>query len=262
MFYHNINPVIAKIGPLEIRWYGFMYVISFIIAYFMILYLVKKKKIKLKREDVENFIAYSIIGLVVGARIFYVLFYNLKFYLENPIEIFMIWHGGLSFHGGLIGLIVVGYLFCKKHKISFYEFADVVSIPAYIGSMLGRIGNFINGELYGRITDVPWAFKFKDVDGFRHPSQLYEAFYNLIIFSVLWKLKDRKFPKGFIFWSGITMYGLFRFITEFFREPDPQLGFIFLNLTMGQLLAIPMFLIGSVMLMYLLKKERFNKEEK
>lgn len=255
VFYHNINPTIARIGTLEIRWYGLMYVISFILAYFIILHLVKKKKLNLKKEDVENFIAYSIIGLVLGARIFYVLFYNLKFYIENPLEIIMVWHGGLSFHGGLIGLIVVGYLFCKKKKIKFYEFADIVSIPAYLGSMLGRIGNFINGELYGRITDVPWAFKFKDVEGFRHPSQLYEAFYNLVIVAVLWKLKEKKLPNGFLFWSGIAMYGLFRFITEFFREPDSQIGFVFWKLSMGQLLTFPMFLIGSFMLFYLLKKK-------
>ncbi len=255
VFYHNINPTIARIGAIEIRWYGLMYVISFILAYFIILHLVKKKKINLKKEDVENFIAYSIIGLVLGARIFYILFYNLKFYIENPLEMIMVWHGGLSFHGGLIGLIVVGYVFCKKKKIRFYEFADIVSIPAYLGSMFGRIGNFINGELYGRITDVPWAFKFKDAEGFRHPSQLYEAFYNLIIVVVLWKLKDRKLPNGFLFWSGIAMYGLFRFITEFFREPDSQIGFIFLKFSMGQLLTFPMFLIGSFMLIYLIKKK-------
>lgn len=255
VFYNNFNPIIATLGPFEIRWYGVMYVVAFVIAYFMILYLARQRKVKLTVEQLSDLIAYVIVGMILGARTFYVLFYNLSFYLTNPLEIFAVWHGGLSFHGALLGIILAGYLFCRRKKINFYDIADIAVIPAALGMSLGRIGNFINGELYGRITDVPWAVKFSGVDGFRHPSQLYESFYDLVIFLVLWAMKDRRLPKGTLFWSMIAMYGLFRFVAEFFRQPDAQLGFVYAGLSMGQLLSLPMFLVGAGALIYLLKKK-------
>jgi phosphatidylglycerol:prolipoprotein diacylglycerol transferase len=187
-----------------------------------------------------------IVGVVLGARIFYVFVYNLPFYLNNPSQIIAIWNGGLSFHGGLIGAVIVALIFCKKKKIHFYELADIAVVPLALGLALGRLGNFTNGELYGRITNVPWAMKFQDAEGFRHPSQLYASFKDLVIFFTLWVIKDKKMPKGFIFWLFVVMYSAFRFTVEFFRQPDEQLGFIIGFLSMGQILSIIMFLVGVV----------------
>lgn len=253
MFEHNINPVLLKIGIFEIRYYGLIFVLSFLIAYFILVYLAKERKLKLNKEDIADLILYLIISIVIGSRLFYVIFYNLKFYLSNPLQIFAVWHGGLSFHGGLIGAIIGALFFCKKKKISFYEIADIVVIPAALGLALGRIGNFINGELYGRITNLPWAVKFKDAEGFRHPSQLYESLKNFIILGILWFIRNKNLPKGFLFWSFVTMYSCLRFFVEFFREPDMQLGFIIYNLTMGQILCIITFFIGIYSLFRLKK---------
>jgi len=243
MFYNNIDPVLFNIGPFQIRYYGIIFLIGFIIAYFLIVYLAKERKIKLKKGDVVDFLFYVLIGLIVGSRIFYVIFYNLNFYLTNPLYIFALWHGGLSFHGGLIGAVIVAFIFCKKKKIGFYEIADIVVIPLALGLALGRIGNFLNSELVGRVTNVPWAVKFKEYEGFRHPSQLYESLKNFFIFFVLWFIRNKKLKKGFLFWLFVIMYSLLRFFIEFFRAPDLQLGFIF-GITMGQLLSIIMFFVG------------------
>jgi len=251
---HNINPVLLRLGPFEIRYYGLFYVLGFVMAYFIIDYLAKKKKISLSKDDIADFLLYIIVGTVLGARIFYIIFYNLPFYLSNPFEMLAVWHGGLSFHGGLIGSVIAGFYFCKRKKIDFYEIADITVIPLALGLALGRIGNFINGELYGRITDVPWAVKFPDAEGFRHPSQIYESFKNLLIFSTLWIIKDKKLPRGFIFWLFVVMYSALRFIVEFTREPDEQLGFIIGFLTMGQILSIAMFLTGVYFIYHVHKK--------
>ncbi len=262
VFVHNINPVLFDFTlfglHLEIRYYGLFFVISFIITYYLIKYLVKQRTLELTDSDVSDLVLYILIGVVLGARVFYIVFYNLPFYVKNPLEIFAVWHGGLSFHGGLVGAIIAGWFFCRKKKISFYKLADIAVIPASVGLALGRIGNFINGELYGRLTNVPWAVKFPLTEGYRHPSQIYESMKNVVIFIALWtikdrKLKERKLPDGFLFWTFITMYGALRFAIEFVREPDPQLGFIIANFTMGQLLVFPMFIIGAYML-YMLKK--------
>ncbi|MBS3101938.1 prolipoprotein diacylglyceryl transferase [Candidatus Woesearchaeota archaeon] len=244
MFYHNINPVLLRLGPFEIRYYGLFFVLGFIIAYFMLAYLANKRRLSLTKDDISDFLLYEIIGVILGARIFYVFIYNLKSYLANPLEIFAVWHGGLSFHGGLLGAVAAGIIFAKKRKIDFYELADIFVIPLALGLALGRLGNFINGELYGRITNVPWAVQFQDAEGFRHPSQIYESLKNLFIFAVLWNVKDKKLPKGFLFWLFVTMYSFLRFVVEFFRQPDEQLGFFFGWLSMGQILSIIMFGIG------------------
>ena len=278
MFFHNINPVLLEIGPFQIRYYGLFYALGFIIAYFMISYLAKRKNLPITKDDIADFIIYQIVGVVAGARIIYVLFYNRTFYLQNPLEIFALWQGGLSFHGGLIGAIAAAYLFCKtrknqrflvprkstifvEKKLEFYDLADIVVIPVALALAFGRIGNFINGELYGRITDISWCIDYsknKFIEavpkGCRHPSQLYESFKNLVIFGILWSIKDKKLPKGFMFWGFVALYGLFRTIVEFFRAPDEQIGFIFNYFTMGQLLSFPLFLIGLYMLFRLNKK--------
>ena len=244
MFYNNIDPVLFRIGVFEIRYYGIIYVLGFVLAYFFINYLAKERKITLKKEDVVDFLFYILIGVVVGARIFYVLFYSLKFYLINPLQIFALWHGGLSFHGGLIGAMIAISIFCKKKDIGFYEMTDIVAIPLTLGLALGRIGNFLNSELVGRVTSVRWAVKFKDYDGFRHPSQLYESLKNFFMFFVLWFIRNNKLKKGFLTWLFVIMYSVLRFFIEFFRMPDPQLGFIIFGLTMGQLLNIIMLFAG------------------
>jgi len=244
MFVHNIDPVLVSIGPFEIRYYGLFFVLGFVIAYFMLNYLVKNKKIGLTKDDIADFLLYIIIGTVLGARIFYVFAYNLPFYLQNPFEIIAIWHGGLSFHGGFIGAAIACFYFCKKKKIDFYTIADIAVIPLALGLALGRLGNFTNGELYGRVTGVSWGVKFPDAEGFRHPSQIYEALKNLFIFFTLWFLKNKDLPKGFLFWLFVVMYSALRFFVEFFRQPDEQLGFIIGFLSMGQVLSIVMFIIG------------------
>tara|TARA_B100000315_G_scaffold252245_1_gene288653 strand:- start:1710 stop:2477 length:768 start_codon:yes stop_codon:yes gene_type:complete len=255
MFIHNLDPVLLSIGPFEIRYYGLFFVLSFVMAYFIINYLAKKKELSLSKDDVADFLLYLIIGTALGARIFYVFVYNLPFYLSNPSEIIAVWHGGLSFHGALIGAAIAGFYFCKRKKIDFYEIADITVIPLALGLALGRLGNFINGELYGRITDVSWAVRFPDAEGFRHPSQIYESFKNLLIFSTLWTIKDKKLPKGFMFWLFVVMYSALRFIVEFFRAPDEQLGFIIGFLTMGQILSVVTLLIGLFFIYKVSKKE-------
>jgi len=246
MFIHNINPVLVSLGPFQIRYYGLFFVLGFVFAYFIINHLAKKKHLELSKDDVADYLLYLIIGIILGARIFYVFVYNLQFYLSNPLQIIAVWNGGLSFHGAIIGGVIAGYYFCKKKNISFYQMADLTVIPLALGLALGRLGNFTNGELYGRVTDVSWSFKFRDAEGFRHPSQLYESAKNLIIFFTLWIIKDKKLPQGFMFWLFVIMYSALRFTVEFFRQPDPQLGFIIGFLTMGQILSIIMFVIGLV----------------
>ena len=255
MFIHNIDPVLLSVGPFEIHYYGLFFVLGFVLAYFIINYLAKRKELPLSKDDIADLILYVIVGVVLGARIFYVFVYNLPFYLSNPSEIIAVWHGGLSFHGALIGAAIAGFYFCKRKKIDFYEIADITVIPLALGLALGRLGNFINGELYGRITDVSWAVRFPDAEGFRHPSQIYESFKNLLIFSTLWTIKDKKLPKGFMFWLFVVMYSALRFIVEFFRAPDEQLGFIIGFLTMGQILSVVTLLIGLFFIYKVSKKE-------
>ena len=250
MFISYINPVLAKIGPLEIRYYGIIYAIGLVITYFFLNYLAKQRKLGIKKQEIADYLFYSIIGLIVGARIFYILFYNLSYYAANPSKLFAVWEGGLSWHGGLAGLVVVTIIFCRVKKWNFWEISDLMVIPISVCLMLGRIGNFLNSELYGRLSNVPWAVKFPDVEGFRHPSQLYESFKNLVIFSVLWNIKDKKLPKGVLFSWFLVLFSGLRFLIEFFRQPDAQLGFVLGPLSMGQVLNIPVFAVGICLLIY------------
>lgn len=258
MFIHNIDPVLLSLGPLQIRYYGLFWLIGFVMAYFLLIHLAKRKELSITKDDIADLLLYIIVGTVLGARIFYIFVYNLPFYLTNPFEMLAIWHGGLSFHGGLIGAVIGGILYSRRKKVDFYEIADIIVIPLALGLALGRIGNFINGELYGRITDVPWAVKFPDAEGFRHPSQIYASFKNLIIFFALWSIKGKKLPKGFLFWAFVVMYSVLRFAVEFFRAPDTQLGFILGPFTMGQILSIVMFSIGVFFIYKVSKKAKIN----
>ncbi|MGB9699784.1 MAG: prolipoprotein diacylglyceryl transferase [Thermodesulfobacteriota bacterium] len=251
----NFDPIIIRIGPLQLSWYGLMYVLGFSISYLLVRYQIKRKDFGIAKPEVDDLYFYCVIGLIIGARLGYILFYNLEMYLENPLEIPALWHGGMSFHGGLIGVLMAGGLFCWRNKKSFWRLADLVIVTAPIGLGLGRIGNFINGELYGRVTNVPWAMIFPKGGPFpRHPSQLYEsALEGGALFLILWFLKDKKLSSGSLLAIFLFFYGIFRFSVEFLREPDPQLGFIFGPFTMGQILSFFMIVAGAGLLFYLKK---------
>lgn len=252
----DFNPIMVELGPIRVSWYGMMYVLGFIASYLLVRHQMKRKDFGVTRMEIENLYFYLIIGLMVGARLGYVLFYDLRTYLQEPLEIFAIWKGGMSFHGGLIGVLIVGLLFSWKHRKSFWKIADLITVTAPIGLGLGRIGNFINGELYGRVTTVPWAMIFpRGGPHPRHPSQLYEcALEGGLLFLILWSLKDRGLPKGGLLAAFLFFYGLFRFIVEFFREPDPHLGFVLGPFTLGQVFSLIM--IAGGVLLYLFLRRR------
>jgi phosphatidylglycerol---prolipoprotein diacylglyceryl transferase len=255
-FVDNLNPVLVHLGPLEIHWYGLMYALSFVIAYYLICYLAPKRGVPLDSDGVALLIFYLAAGVLLGGRLGYVLFYNLPYFLDYPAKIVAVWDGGMSFHGGLIGVIVAAVIFSRENRIGFLRLADLVVPAVPVGLFLGRIGNFINGELWGRPSDVPWAVIFPRAPlvsamtgGMtmvpRHPSQLYEAgLEGLVLFTVLWILAQRKLPDGVLFGTFLALYGVFRCFVELFRQPDPQLGYIGGIVTMGQILSVPMILAG------------------
>lgn len=249
--YPNIDPVIFKIGPLALRWYGLMYLLGFVASYLLVRFQLQKKK-KFQNLDIDGLYLYLIIGLILGARLGYILFYNLGYYLQNPSQIISLWEGGMSFHGGLIGTITAGWIFTRVHKIKFFELADIVIITAPIGLGLGRLGNFINGELYGRVTTVPWGMVFPSGGPLpRHPSQLYEFFLEgVVLFSILWFLKNKNFKPGTLTGLFLIFYGIFRIFLEFFREPDVQLGFVLGPFTMGQILSTLTILAGAAIIYF------------
>jgi len=252
----NIDPILVQFGPVRVSWYGLMYVFGFLASYFLVLYQMKKKDFGITRQEVDSLYFYLALGLIIGARLGYVLFYDLPLYLKNPLEILSIWHGGMSFHGGLIGVLLSYFLFCWKNKKSFWKIADLFVVTAPLGLGFGRIGNFINGELYGRVTQVPWGMIFPKGGPLpRHPSQLYEsALEGGVLFLILWFLKDKKLPPGGLLAVFLSLYGGFRFFLEFFREPDVQLGFVLGPFTMGQVLSSFMIAAG-IFLFFLLKKK-------
>lgn len=248
--YPNIDSVFFRIGPLAFRWYGMMYALSFISAIFLIRYLALKRKLKITQDEISDLILYVAMGVILGGRLGYVFIYNPSFYFNNLSKIFAVWEGGMSFHGGMVGAIVGGILYCKRNRFAVYDVADVAIVSVPIGLGLGRIGNFINGELYGRQTDLPWCMIFPNGGDFcRHPSQLYQAaLEGAALFLILWILSKKHLVPGVIFWSFILFYGLFRFIVEFAREPDAHLGLFVGIFSMGQLLSLPMFILGLVMI--------------
>ncbi|MFH1641975.1 MAG: prolipoprotein diacylglyceryl transferase [Nanoarchaeota archaeon] len=251
MFIHKINPVLFKIGYFEIRYYGIIFALGFVLGYFIINHLVSKKEINLTKEDVSDLLFYVIISAVIGARTLFVL-YNIKYFIENPLEIIAVWHGGLIFLGGFIGAVTSGIIFCKKKKIAFYQIADIVVIPLALGLALGRIANFLNGEIVGRVSSVPWAVKFPGYEGFRHPSQLYESLKNFFIFGCLWFLKNKKLKDGILFWSFLVLYSFLRFFIAFFKEVD-QYG-TFLGLTPHQFIYGTIFIISTIFILKINKK--------
>lgn len=248
MTYPHIDPVIVHIGPLAIRWYGLMYLLGFVAAYFLIRHLSRRRNLGLSADGLSDLLFYCVLGVILGGRIGYTLFYNFSYYVHHPLEIFMVWEGGMSFHGGLLGVVVAAVLFCRRRHLPTLLTGDILVAAAPIGLGLGRIGNFINGELWGRVSDVPWAMVFPNAGPLpRHPSQLYEAILEgPVLFTVLWLLHRRKVSAGIPFFTFFLLYGCFRFTVEFFRQPDQQLGFLSLGFTMGQWLSLPMILFGLV----------------
>ncbi|MFH0822891.1 MAG: prolipoprotein diacylglyceryl transferase [Pseudomonadota bacterium] len=256
--YPLIDPVIFRLGPLEFRWYGFMYLVGFVVAFFVIRSELRRKGGPIAVEEAEDLLFYLIVGLLVGARLGYVLFYNLPVYISVPWEVFAFWHGGMSFHGGLIGMLAAGALYCRRRRVPFLELADIGALAAPIGLMLGRIGNFINGELYGKVTSLPWGVVFPLGGELpRHPSQLYESLLEgAVLFFLLWRLRLRVRRSGEILAAFIIYYGIFRFAVEFVREPDPQIGYVFHWLTLGQILCLLMIIAGNGLSIYLRKGEK------
>jgi phosphatidylglycerol:prolipoprotein diacylglycerol transferase len=262
-YVHNLNPVIFHLGMFQIRWYGLMYVIGFIIAGYFFKLLIKKKFFNVPIEQVDNLVTTLIICMFIGARSFYIFIYNWDYYSAHLTDIFAIWKGGLSFHGALAGLLGGGYLFAWRNKIPWSQVMDVVALGGTQGLFFGRIGNFINGELYGRITDSSFGIIFPDGGPFpRHPSQLYEGFLEgLILFLLLWLYLKKATRYGQVASVFLMGYGLFRFVIEFFREPDAQLGYYFGFMTMGQILCFIMIFIGALAYYLSIKQNNLISKE-
>jgi phosphatidylglycerol:prolipoprotein diacylglycerol transferase len=256
--YPAIDPDLIRIGPFAVRWYGVMYLLGFTASYLLVKYQAAHRKLSFPPDFLETFYSYLIFGLIIGARLGYVLFYNLTFYIANPLDALALWHGGMSFHGGVIGSVLAGVWYCRRSRRDPWLMADLVAATAPIGIGLGRLGNFINAELYGRVTEVPWGMVFPGGGPLpRHPSQLYEFLLEgVVLFTVLWTVKDRSYRTGITVSLFIMLYGLFRIAVEFFREPDPQLGLLAGFFTMGQLLSAAMVLAGGMLLFVRMRSDR------
>ena len=248
--YPHIDPVFLHLGPVQLRWYGLMYMLSFIFGYFLLRRFARQRKLTLTDDDLYDLLFYLILGVMVGGRLGYVLLYDLSTYMAQPSSIFAIWQGGMSFHGGFIGVILAALFVTRKKGWNFWEIADLVCVGVPLGLGLGRLGNFINGELFGRPTNVAWAMVFPEGGPIpRHPSQLYEAVLEgLVLFLVLSWLYRKELYRGTVFWGLVGFYGLFRFLVEFVREPDAHIGLDLGPFTRGQLLTFPMLIVGMTMM--------------
>ncbi len=254
--YPRIDPVLFSIGPVHVRWYGVMYILGFIASYFLIQKQQRSKQIGLTGAAAQDLVFYLAIGVIAGGRLGYILFYeynDLMAYIKNPLEIIATWHGGMSFHGGCIGCLLTGWIFCRKRKIPFAAVADSAVVTCPVGLGLGRLGNFINGELLGRPSDVPWAMIFPAGGPVpRHPTQIYEALAEgVVLFIIMWSLRKKQFKDGMMIAFFLLFYGILRFIIEFFKEPDPQIGFIFHYFTMGQILCMAMVPASILLMLYI-----------
>ncbi|MDR2550617.1 MAG: prolipoprotein diacylglyceryl transferase [Desulfobulbus sp.] len=255
--YPTIDPVLLSVGPIQLRWYGLMYVIGFAAAYLLVMYQAKLFHWQQMRDRLDDLHLFLILGVVLGGRLGYVLFYNPAYYLAHPLDIPAIWSGGMSFHGGCMGALLAGYLFCRRTELDFWKATDLFIVSAPIGLFFGRLGNFINGELFGRITVVPWGMVFPEGGPLpRHPSQLYEALLEgLVLFILLWTVKAKpwqspspsRWPHGTLLALFLGLYGCFRFLVEFVREPDPQIGLIGSIFSMGQLLCLAMIVAAPIL---------------
>ena len=248
MFINNFDPIAFQVFSVEIRWYSLAYIVGLLLGW---IYCKKFLIIdKDKKNQFDDYISYVIIGIIIGGRLGYVFFYNPSYYLENLNEILMIWNGGMSFHGALLGIVFATILFCKKNNVNIFYFLDLVALSAPIGIFLGRIANFINSELYGRASDIIWSVKFIQIDNLnRHPSQIYEAIFEGIFLFILLNLFHFKITKknGLASSLFLILYSLFRFFIEFTREPDTHIGLILFNMSMGQIISVIFFIIGMIL---------------
>ena len=262
MFTHNLDPILLDFGFMAIRWYSLAYIAGIIIGWWL------GKKIIIKRfqnfdrrfdlSEFDDLISYLIISIIIGGRIGYIIFYNLEYYISNPLNIVKVWEGGMSFHGALIGIIIATYLFSKKRKISSFFLLDIIACVSPIGIFFGRIANFINGELVGKATNFSWGVIFPAVDKLpRHPSQLYEAFLEgIVLFFILNILIFKKnYKTGICSAFFLIIYGFFRIVSELFREPDPQIGYLFNLVSMGTILSFLMILVGMITFTFVRKNE-------
>ena len=246
----TIDPVLVEVGPLVIRWYALAYIAGIVLGWRLARRLVQLRPVAATPEQVDDFVTWVTLGIILGGRLGYVLFYRPGHYLWNPLEILAVWQGGMSFHGGAVGVILAIVLFARRHRLDMFALADRTTAVVPIGLFFGRLANFINGELWGRVTDVPWAMAFPGAGPEpRHPSQLYQAgLEGLALFALLmalvWNPAIRA-RRGFVSGAFLAGYGAARFIGEFFRQPDAHLGFLFAGATMGQLLSVPMILVGA-----------------
>jgi len=259
MLFPDFDPIAFSIGPLVVRWYALAYIVGLIGGWRLCMALARRYTGTPKAELFDDFLTWAVVGVIFGGRLGYVLFYNLEQYVDTPLEIIKVWHGGMSFHGGMLGVILATYLFTRTKKIPFFAFSDILACVTPLGLGFGRLANFVNGELYGRETTVPWGIVFPNGGPVtRHPSQLYEAALEgiLLFVTMLALVHQQKIRahKGLLSGLFLILYGLLRFGIEFFREPDPQLGFLFAGATMGQILCIPMVIAGSFIVLWSLKK--------
>jgi phosphatidylglycerol:prolipoprotein diacylglycerol transferase len=268
----HINPTIFSIGPIPIRWYGILYLTGFLIVYLLVVYRIKSENLQYTTKTINDFFLWAILGSLIGGRLGYVLLYNFRFFCNHPLKIFLpleylsginyIGISGLSYHGGVIGILFASIFFCYKRRIDFWHLNDLALSVTPLGYTLGRLGNFVNGELYGRVTTSPLGmyFPLDTTNQLRHPSQLYEAFFEgLLLFVILWNLRKKKCFDGFISSMYFIGYGVVRFFIEFVREPDPQLGLILGYFTMGQILCLCMILSGFLVI--LIRKLCYNRIE-
>lgn len=259
--YPVISPVLFAIGPLVVRWYSMAYLFGIVMGWWLINRNSVKYNLGLTRQNVEDLIFYVTLGIILGGRLGYAMFYGGEGMWSNPLNVLMIWKGGMSFHGGVAGVIAALYLYARKIDYKFLALTDLVVLYAPIGIFCGRLANFVNDELWGRVTDMPWAIRFPN-GGYlpRHPSQLYEAFFEgLLMFGVLnflWRYKYVREHHGLSSALFVLFYGAFRISMEQFREPDVQLGFFFGGITMGQMLSIPMIVLGMVVAYMVTRKNR------
>lgn len=259
--YPNISPVALNLGPAKIHWYGIMYLATFLIAYLLIPKFFKEKNIPTNKDTVADLLLMSLLGVILGGRLGYVLFYQLPLYLQRPIDVLKIWEGGMSFHGGMLGVILGFILFAKKNNIKLYQLTDAIIPIIPIGIFLVRIGNFMNGELYGRVTNSAICMRFPtDIFNCRYPSQLIEALLEgAILFTILFFARKKIQTPGVLSWMFIAGYGFLRFFAEFFREPDVQIGYLWNIITLGQLFSVTMILVGTTGIIKCMHALRIHK---